>query len=136
MLLSLLLYVYAVLGFHFYREADPAHWGTLGAALLPLFQMLTLEGWVEIQAAVLEAYPWSWIYFSSFVFVAVFVVVNLFIAVVINNLESVKHEQQVDAALASTHSELLEAIETVRERLAELENRLRATPPQRDGTLS
>ena len=93
-LLSLLLYVYAVLGFHFFREADPAHWGSLGAALLTLFQMLTLEGWVEIQDAVLDAYPLAWIYFSSFVFVAVFVVVNLFIAVVINNLESVKHEQQ------------------------------------------
>ena len=46
-LLSLLLYVYAVLGFHFFREADPAHWQTLGAALLTLFQMLTLEGWVS-----------------------------------------------------------------------------------------
>ena len=28
-LLTLLLYVYAVLGFHFFRETDAAHWGTL-----------------------------------------------------------------------------------------------------------
>jgi voltage-gated sodium channel len=127
-LLTLLLYVYAVLGFHFFREADPVHWGSLGTALLTLFQMLTLEGWVEIQDAVLEAYPLAWIYFSSFVLVAVFVVVNLFIAVVLNNLESVKHEQQADADRESTHSGLLEAIETVRLRLEELEERLRATP--------
>jgi voltage-gated sodium channel len=126
-LLTLLLYVYAVLGFHFFREADPVHWGSLGTALLTLFQMLTLEGWVEIQDAVLEAYPLAWIYFSSFVLVAVFVVVNLFIAVVLNNLESVKHEQQADADRESTHSGLLEAIETVRLRLGELEERLRAT---------
>ena len=124
-LLSLLLYVYAVLGFHFFREVDPAHWGSLGAALLTLFQMLTLEGWVEIQAAVLDRYPLAWIYFSSFVFVAVFVVVNLFIAVVINNLESVKHEQQVDADRESANRGLLEAIENVRQRLEELEDRLR-----------
>jgi voltage-gated sodium channel len=130
-LLSLLLYVYSVIGFHFFRETDPAHWGSLGAALLTLFQMLTLEGWVEIQAAVLQAHPWSWIYFSSFVFVAVFVVVNLFIAIVINNLEAVKHEQQVDADRESAHHGLLEAIETLRHRLAEVEDRLRATPPQR-----
>jgi voltage-gated sodium channel len=130
-LLSLLLYVYAVVGFHFFRAADPVHWGSLGAALLTLFQMLTLEGWVEIQAAVFDAYPLAWIYFSSFVFVAVFVVVNLFIAVVINNLESVKHEQQVDADRESAHGGLLEAIETVRQRLEELEERLRAMPPGR-----
>jgi voltage-gated sodium channel len=129
-LLSLLLYVYAVLGFHFFRAADPAHWGSLGTALLTLFQMLTLEGWVEIQAAVIGDYPWAWIYFSSFVLVAVFVVVNLFIAVVINNLESVKHEQQADADRASIHHTTLQTIEEVRERLAQLENHLRA-PQQR-----
>ena len=128
-LLSLLLYVYAVLGFHYFRHADPAHWGSLGAALLTLFQMLTLEGWVEIQAAVLERFPWAWIYFSSFVFVAVFVVVNLFIAVVINNLESVKHEQQVDADRESALRGLLESIEAARAQLDDLERRVRATPP-------
>jgi voltage-gated sodium channel len=128
-LLTLLLYVYAVLGFHFFRQADPAHWGSLGTALLTLFQLLTLEGWVEIQAAVLERFPWAWVYFTSFVFVAVFVVVNLFIAVVINNLESVKHEQQVDADRESAERGLLESIETVRAQLEDLERRLRATPP-------
>jgi voltage-gated sodium channel len=132
-LLTLLLYVYGVVGFHFFREADPAHWASLGAALLTLFQMLTLEGWVEIQGAVIEAHPWAWIYFSSFVFVAVFVVVNLFIAVVINNLESVKHEQQIDADRDNTHRGLLEAIETLRLRLEEMESRLRATPPRPGG---
>ena len=128
-LLSLLLYVYAVLGFHFFRAADPTHWATLGTALLTLFQMLTLEGWVEIQGAVLEHHAWAWIYFSSFVFVAVFVVVNLFIAVVINNLESVKHEHQIDADRANAQHALLEAIEMMRMRLGELEDQLRAARP-------
>ena len=53
MMLGLLLYVYGILGFYLFREQDPERWGTLGAALLTLFQMLTLEGWVEVQAAVL-----------------------------------------------------------------------------------
>jgi voltage-gated sodium channel len=132
-LLTLLLYVYAVLGFHFFREADPTRWASLGAALLTLFQMLTLEGWVEVQGAVIEARPWAWIYFSSFVFVAVFVVVNLFIAVVINNLESVKHEQQIDADRASAYRGLLEAIETTRVGLEEVERRLRASLPEGAG---
>jgi voltage-gated sodium channel len=128
-LLSLLMYVYAVIGYHFFRTVDPSHWNSLGAALLTLFQMLTLEGWIDVQAAVLDAYPWAWVYFTSFVFVAVFVVVNLFIAVVLNNLESVKHEQQVDADRAHAQHAVLETIETLRARLAELEDQLRATRP-------
>jgi voltage-gated sodium channel len=132
-LLTLLLYVYAVVGFHFFRQADPVRWGSLGAALLTLFQVLTLEGWVEVQGEVFEEQPWAWVYFSSFVFVAVFVVVNLFIAVVINNLESVKHEQQLDADRASPHHAVLEAIEDVRLRLSELEDRLRTIAVERGG---
>jgi voltage-gated sodium channel len=128
MLLGLLLYVYGILGFHLFHEHDPEHWGTLGAALLTLFQMLTLEGWVEIQDSALKAYPWAWIYFGSFVLVAVFVVVNLFIAVVINNLELVKLEQRADADRRSPHHALLQAIEEVRERLEELEGHVRAAP--------
>ncbi|HXG01936.1 MAG TPA: ion transporter [Candidatus Binatia bacterium] len=128
LMLVLLLYVYGVLGFHLFGADDPERWGTLPAAWLTLFQMLTLEGWVEIQDAVLPAHPWAWAYFASFVFVAVFVVVNLFIAVVINNLESVKLEQQAEADARSAHAGLLQAIEDLRGRLEDLERRLRAAP--------
>ena len=125
MLLSLMLYVYGVLGFYLFREADPEHWGTLGAALLTLFQMLTLEGWVEIQEAVLAEFAWAWLYFGSFVFVAVFVVVNLFIAVVINNLESVKLEQLAEADRHHPQHALLQAVEEIRERRDQMERQLR-----------
>ncbi len=129
MMLSLLLYVYAVLGVAVFRDEDPKHWGNLGVALLTLFQMLTLEGWVEIQERVLTFHSWAWVYFASFVLVAVFVVVNLFIAVVINNLETVKLEQQSEADRESPHHELLRSLEDSRRRLEQLEQSLRQSPP-------
>ena len=89
-LLGLLLYIYALFGVHLFAEADPARWSDLGTALLTLFQILTLEGWIEIQAASLARVRWAWAYYASFIVIAVFVVVNLFIAVVINNLEAAK----------------------------------------------
>ena len=99
MLLALLLYCYAVIGVNLFGAHDPAHWGSLGRALLTLFQILTLEGWVEVQDAAIAGNQWAWIYFASFVIVAVFVVVNLFIAVVLNNLDEIRHEDR-QAALA------------------------------------
>jgi voltage-gated sodium channel len=127
-LLGLLLYVYAVLGFYLFRDTDADHWGTLGAALLTLFQMLTLEGWVEIQDSVLATTPWAWLYFGSFIFVGVFVVVNLFIAVVINNLESVKGEQQAAADREGPHRSLLQTIDDIRAQLDGLERQVRSAP--------
>ncbi|MEX2222767.1 MAG: ion transporter [Candidatus Rokuibacteriota bacterium] len=128
-MLGLLLYVYGILGFYLFREHDPERWGTLGAALLTLFQMLTLEGWVEVQAAVLGEFPFAWVYFASFVFVGVFVVVNLFIAVVLNNLETSKIELQTGEDRRNPHHAVLEAIEEVKARLAELERHLREQAP-------
>jgi len=47
---------------------------------------------VDIQRTSLEVTPWAWTFYVSFVLIAVFVVVNLFIAVVLNNLERARHE--------------------------------------------
>jgi len=126
MLMGLLIYVYAVAGFHLFRHIDPAHWGTLGRALLTTFQMLTLEGWVEMQAAVLPTLPWAWLFFGSYVVVNVFVVVNLFVAVVLNNLESVKHDEELAKAAKLPAAELLAQVQQMRLTLDALEARLRA----------
>jgi hypothetical protein len=40
-------YSYVVTGFHLLHRHDAEHWGTLGSALLTLFQIVTLEGWVD-----------------------------------------------------------------------------------------
>ena len=129
LLLALLLYVYGVLGFHLFHKTDPIHWGTLWTSLLTLFQILTLEGWVEVQDASLRAHPWAWAYYSSFVVVAVFVVINLFIAVVINNLESAKAEHQAELDAQNPERTLLARIESVKRELDELERLLRHGDP-------
>ena len=123
-LLALLLYVYGVFGYHLFATDAPQHWGSLPLAFQSLFQVLTLEGWVEMQDAVLPKHPWAWAYFGSFIVVAVFVVINLFIAVVINNLESTRDEERGRSDEASGDAVLREAI-ALRERITALEALLR-----------
>jgi voltage-gated sodium channel len=94
LLLGLLLYVYGVLGVLMFGQVDPRHWASLPRAAGTLFQILTLEGWVEIQAASREGHPLAWLFYGSFIMIAVFVVINLFIAVVINNLEATRREEE------------------------------------------
>ena len=121
LLLSLVIYVYGVLGYHLFHEVDPANWGTLGASLQTLFQILTLEGWVEVQEISMKLSPLVWIFYASYVLIAVFIVVNLFIAVVINNLEAVKAEHLAAEEASNPRHELLERIEQLKANLNELE---------------
>jgi voltage-gated sodium channel len=118
LLLGLLIYVYGIVGFYIFGTTDPDHWGSLGVAMLSVFQLLTLEGLVEMQRALLPAHPWAWLYFGSFVVVGVFIVINLFIAIVLNNLERVRAEERLSAA--PTRS-LQMAVTELKEQLARFE---------------
>ena len=128
-LLCVFLYIYGVLGVHLFGTNDPENWGSLPKALWTLFKILTLEGWIEIQVAGGDPFPWPWLFYVSFIFVAVFVVVNLFIAVVINNLDKVKQEQVVAVTAAAAIHEpqraLLMRIGNLKQELESLEEALR-----------
>lgn len=127
-LLMLLLYVYGVVGCHLLGRTDPAHWGSLGKALLTLFAVLTLEGWVEVQNASLSEHPWIWLFFGSFIVTAVFVVFNLFIAVVLNSMESVKAEHQAEEDARNPGLSLLRRVDELRDGLDQFERALRHEP--------
>ena len=91
--MSIIFYIYAVAGYHLFHEHDPTHWSTLGLSLLTLFRVVTLEDWTDVMYKAMEMHPWMWMYFVSFVIIGTFVVINLFIAVVLNNLEEAKQER-------------------------------------------
>jgi voltage-gated sodium channel len=124
MLMSVIFYIYAVTGVHFFSADDPDHWGSLGASLLTLFQLVTLEGWVEVMNTALENHPWAWLYFVSFVLLGTFVILNLFIAVVINNLETAKLEQLEELAQPVTHQDVLDELDRTRKALRDLQAKI------------
>lgn len=131
LLMSIVFYIYAVAGFHLFNGHDPARWGSLGASLLTLFQIVTLEGWVDVMEKALEVRPWAWIYFVSFVLIGTFVVLNLFIAVIINNLEAAKLAEIESLTAPVTHEEILRELERTRAALSQLQQKLEAySPPQ------
>jgi voltage-gated sodium channel len=128
MLMSIIFYIYAVTGFHLFHKDDPEHWGTLGAALLTLFEVVTLEGWVQVMEVLLKPHPWAWIYFVSFVLIGTFVMLNLFIAVVINNLEASKAAELETLERPPGRDEIVHELKRTREALAILQRKLEALP--------
>ena len=128
MLMGVIFYIYGVTGYHIFHEHDPDNWGTLGSALLTLFQIVTLEGWVDVMETAMEAHRWAWIYFVTFVLIGTFVVLNLFIAVVINNLEASKMAELKELSAPTTRDEILAELRRTRDALIELERKLQTLP--------
>ncbi|WP_020180367.1 ion transporter [Methylopila sp. M107] len=89
LLLSLVIYVFAVMATHLYGASMPEKFGTLGISIFTLFQLVTLDGWSgEIVRPAMEQHPHAWIFFIIFILVTSFTVFNLFIGVVVNAMQA------------------------------------------------
>ena len=86
---------------------------------------MTLEDWTDIMYKAMELHPLAWMYFVSFVIFGTFVVINLFIAVVINNLDEAKQERLRKLEQAPTADSLLAELRATQESLRRLEDQLR-----------
>lgn len=87
-LMALVLYVSAVIATKLFGELAPEFFGSLGASLFTLFQVMTVEGWPDIARAVMARSPYAWVFFVTYLLIATFMVLNLFIAVVVNAMQS------------------------------------------------
>ena len=124
MLMGIIFYIYAIAGFHLFSEHDPQHWGNLGVSLLTLFRVVTLEDWTDVMYTAMELHPWMWMYFVSFVVMGTFVVINLFIAVVLNNLEEAKIERLRELEAPASRAEIMRELQSTQEALERLHKRL------------
>lgn len=68
--------------------------GTIGASMYTLFQIMTLEGWSEeIVRPVMEVYPYAWVFFIPFIITTSFAVLNLFIGIIVDAMNII-HEKE------------------------------------------
>jgi voltage-gated sodium channel len=126
-----LLYMYGMLGWWLFSDHDPERFGTIGDALLTLFQVLTLEGWNEVLAKEMELSSWAWVYFVSFVLIATFVVLNVVIGIVVNSIdeahaieEEKRQRELIEAERKTEHAGLYDRLRQLRSAIDGLEEEL------------
>lgn len=128
--LLLLFYVAAVLATKLFGDGEPALFGTLGASFFTLFQIMTLEGWADIARDMEEEYPWSWMFFVPYILVTTFTMLNLFIAIIVNAMQSQVEAEQKEtiAAIEKVAEAEMEEVEAdmavIRRELAEIRRML------------
>ncbi|MEU3059162.1 ion transporter [Streptomyces subrutilus] len=134
---ALVLYVYAMVGWVCFADADPQHYGSVGRAALTLFLLTTLDGLTDAVRAGLQISRLSIIYYASYALLASFVLVNVLIGVVLNSLDEAR-EMEKEASRAqpdpgrdgmdAADGDLRDRIATARRALDEIEAGLGAAP--------
>ena len=125
LLMGVIFYIYAIMGFHLFHEHDPEHWRNIGISLLTLFRIATLEDWTDVMYKGMELSPYSWIFFISFVVLGTFVIINLFIAIVINNLDEAKQAKLKELREPPGRDEIMKQLQEAEDTLIRLQESLR-----------
>jgi len=146
MVLMIIYYVFAVIATKLFAAAYPEWFGDIGQSLYTLFQIMTLESWsMGIARPVMEHFPYAWAFFIPFILVATFTMLNLFIAIIVNAMQSVSEaehaeaRQAVDAARDHIEADLHAEMRQLREEIRALQGvlSLKANRPgQASGDLS
>ena len=97
-LLGIVYYIYAVVGYNLFQAGYPEYFGTLDKAFFTLFQIMTLESWSSaIARPIMDGVPYSAVYFVTFILIATYTTLNVFIAIVVNTMNQL--------AIAGMHEE-------------------------------
>ena len=126
LLLTLVFYVAAVMATKLFGAVFPEWFGSIGASLYSLFQIMTLESWsMGIVRPVMESFPYAWVFFVPFILVTSFVVLNLFIAIIVNAMHATEaaeqeaREDQVAREIAALGAEIRALREEARREASE-----------------
>jgi voltage-gated sodium channel len=127
LLMALIFYVFAVMATKIFGAAFPEWFGTLGASAYSLFQIMTLESWsMGIVRPVMEEFPHAWAFFVPFILVTTFAVLNLFVGIIVDAMQS-QHQADAHAereAMATDTGHVLEEVRALRAELREMRARM------------
>jgi voltage-gated sodium channel len=126
LLMFIVFYIYAIIGSFLFAELKSGLWDNFLIAMLTLFRVLTFEDWTDVMYEAMELNSWYWIYFVSFVIIAAFVLFNFFVAVIIEQMQSM-HEDKITETLQKEDDhiqELTEVIKGLNSKIDKLESKI------------
>jgi len=111
LLLGLIFYVASVMATKLFGADFPQWFGSIPASAYSLFQIMTLESWsMGIVRPVMEVHPYAWLFFVPFILSTTFTMLNLFIGIVVNAMQS-EHEEEAKAERHQLEADLRQASE-------------------------
>lgn len=94
-LLTCVADIFAIIGVTLYRDVSP-YFSNLWTALFTMFELLTLDNWFDKYDQAKDRAPTMILFLMVFIVVETFIFINLFVAVICNNLEQAQKRNNAE----------------------------------------
>uniref|UniRef100_A0A8C4TF36 Ion transport domain-containing protein n=1 Tax=Erpetoichthys calabaricus TaxID=27687 RepID=A0A8C4TF36_ERPCA len=102
-LLFMWMFVFAMLGSHFFgdeEDGDLENWGTFALAMFTLFSLVTVDGWTDVSDRLVEfQFEYCYWFVITFIVIAYFLLFSMFVAVVIMEIQESKYYKNLTALI-------------------------------------
>lgn len=85
--------VFAVLGTKLFGPEVPDLWGTVTQSMITLQQIILADDWGNNLRTTTKAYPYAWVFFTGFLILMGFILLNLFIGIIIDAMQRAQEEE-------------------------------------------
>ena len=123
-LIFIIFYIYAAAGSLFFDRINPELWGNISIAMLTLFRVMTFEDWTDVMYETMDVYPWSWIFYLTFIFLTTFAFLNMVIGIVVSVLEEEQSKLDTEDPNRTSLANLKDELTEIRTSLRAIERRL------------
>ena len=86
--ISLFYFIFSVVAFNLFRYIGAEYFNTIGHTLMTMFQLLLYDNWSAVVRPVQEKIPYSNLFFIIYIVVMKFTLLNLFIGLIINSMQT------------------------------------------------
>ncbi|WP_318987426.1 ion transporter [Falsiroseomonas ponticola] len=142
LLMALIFYVFGVMATKLFGDVMPEQFGDLGTALFTLFQLMAMDDFGNVVRQAMEHVPLAWLFFFPFTILATFVVLNLFIGVIVESIQTLREQREsadaraaqvaTEAARSEAHLDTRMLLQEIRALRAEVAALRGAAPPVRE----
>jgi len=139
-LLVILFYVAAVMTTKLFGPVFPEWFGSIGASMYTLFQIMTLESWsMGIVRPIMEEFPYAWLFFVPFIVAATFTMLNLFVAVIVDAMQGqavaaqAQQKHEIEILAEEKEKVLHQEMAGLRREIRELKELFRTKLPETPG---
>jgi len=106
LLILISYFIFAVLATNMYGEKVPELWGSIPQSLLSLQQIMLGDDWGNNLRATLKFYPYAWIFSSAFLIVVTFILLNVFVGVIVDAMQTAEEGDDPDSNTDALQKEL------------------------------